>query len=213
MKRLFAVAAVLVCVIAALCSCIPSPYDYYCKRALEIPAECGAYSLKAVKDLTGEEQSYVITDKDYVSEEYLLNPSNDGKPDYEIYNDNGLYVYFSNRKMHLYCKTRLYDLDESYFIRHSDKYVQTLSIWADKYGIKPADTPNYVLGALYFDGCVFILTQNRKSQSEFDREYTTGLWKFDYSDGKIQFCGFCSTSVDNRQKLCSLGDNIAVVKN
>lgn len=215
MKKLVSIASILLCCLLVLTSCDSSPYyRFYKRRALKIEVDCNEYSLKIAKDLTGDEASYVITDEDYVETDYLLDSSNDGKEDKEFYNYNGLYAYMSNRKLHVYYNGLLYDLDEKYFRNNSKKYNEIEQIWTEKYNVKPSDIPNYICGAVYFDGALFIIAQNMTMQIVFDKEHMTNLWKFDYLTGKIEFCGFCEVREGIKVSLTSLQDqSIAIVKN
>lgn len=215
MKKLIAVVSVLLGCLLVLTSCDNSPYyRFYKRRALKIEADCNEYSLKLAKDLTENEVSYVITDDDYVESEYLLDQSNDGKEDKEFYNYGGLYVYMSNRKLYVYYNGSLYDLDEDYFRKNSKKFNEIEQIWTEKYDVKPSDIPNYICGAVYFDGNLFILAQNTTTQIIFDQEHMTNLWKFDYLTGKIEFCGFCEVREGIKINLESLEyQSIAIVKN
>lgn len=213
-KKLVAVVAVLLCCLSSFIACDNTPYLFYKSRALKIEVECADYSLKLVKDLSGDERYFEITSDNYVETAYLLDSSNDGKEDKEFYNYGGLYAYMSNRKLHVYYNGSLYDIDENYFRKNSKKYNEIEQIWTEKYDVKPSDIPNYVCGAVYFDGTLFILAQNHNTDSEFDKQHPTNLWKLDYLTGAIEFCGFCQFRQGSKTELASsVSSGLAIVKN
>lgn len=213
MKKAFTAIALILCCLFALSACDYTPSLYYQRRALKIETECAEYSLKLTQELSEGEAAYKITDKDYVEREFLLNPGNDSQDDIVFYNKNGMYVYISRRILHIFNNGAFYELSPKYFREKSQAYNKIERIWADKYDdVEPSDIPNYIVGAVAFDGNLFILAQNEiLSQFVFDREHTANLWKFDPSNGELSFCGFC---VDGNNELYSFGKaEIAIVKN
>lgn len=216
MKKVLSVVALVLCCLLMLSACDYTPYLYYKRRALAIETECKDYSLMPTRELLGTELSREITDDDYVERDFLINPANDDADEIEFYNDNGLYIYMLRRVLHVYCNGALYDLTPKYFRDKSKVYNQIEQIWANKYGIEQNDVPNYIVGAIVFDGDVLILAQNDPAQLIFDREHQLNLWKFDPDDGSIAFCGFC-VSHDERGRaehiLSPSGNAISIVKN
>lgn len=215
MKKIVAITLImLLCCLLILSSCDSTPYLFYKRRVLNIKSECNDYMLKRLTDLNGDETLYKITSENYVSKEYLLDSSNDGGPDKSFYNFGGLYVYMSNRTLHVYHGDSLYDLDEGYFRKNSQSFNDIEQIWTKKYNVKQYEVPNFICGAVYFDGCVFILAQNKSKQEIFDKEHLTNLWKFDYLNGAIEFCGFCEYREGLKTELASLNScELAIVKN
>lgn len=216
MKKAVLLTALILCCLLALSSCSDAAYRFYKKNALAIEVECSGYSLKSASALTDGEQAYVITDKDYVSKDFLVNPDNDGSEELSLYNEGGLYVYIKNRKLNVFGFNldRSYTLDAQYFRANSQAFNDIESIWAQKYGVEPSDVPNFIVGAVVFDGNIFVLAQNLDNQSGFDREHATNLWRFDPASGAVEFCGFCVTSGKTGNELCCLGDvQITIVKN
>lgn len=217
MKKVIAAIALILCCLVALSACDYTPYLYYKRRALDIKIECNEYSLKPTSELTGEELSHHITAEDYVDCKFLLNPNNDDADEIQFYNENGLYVYMVRRVLHVYRKGALYELTPKYFREKSKAYNQIEQIWVDKYGIEQSDVPNYIVGAVVFDGNLFILAQNDPSaQLIFDRQHSLNLWKFNPDDGSVAFCGFCVKHNERGRAehiLSPNGNSISIAKN
>lgn len=217
MKKVSALVALILCCLIAFSACDYTPYLYYKRRALAIENECKEYSLVPTSELSGTELSREISYDDYVELKFLLEPSNDDAEDIEFYNDNGLYVYISQRVLHVFNNGVLYDLTPKYFREKSQAYNQIEQIWADKYGVAPSEIPNYIVGAIVFDGNLFILAQNDPAaQLVFNRQHQLNLWRFNLDDGSVAFCGFC-VKHDERGRaehiLSPSGNGIAIVKN
>lgn len=211
MKKIYTLIALILCCLVVLCSCEDKPYQFYKNRALAIQSESNEYSLKITEEISEGKLYYKLTRDNYVSKEYLIDPDNDDKDDIEFYNDNGVYAYMSKRVLHVFNNGKLYDLDTTYFRNNSASFNKIELIWTERYDVKPSDVPNFIVGAVMFDNNLFILAQNIDWLVGFDREHTTNLWKFDLTNGKLTFCGFCA---DKNGDLHYLGDgaNLAIVK-